>query len=172
MTVDSVQSRTGVVTFKGKPMTLLGPELRAGDPAPAFGLTAADLSPVNLEYLLDEGQRAALLIVVPSLDTPRLLAGVAEVQRTLGRTAGGRERCRRQHGSAVRYGTLVRRARRRQAGDALRLPRSQLRLELRPADRRARAARARDRRHRQRSKRFRTCRSCRKLPTSPITTRR
>lgn len=69
MTVDKLQERTGVVTFKGNPMTLLGPELRAGDPAPEFALTASDLSPVTREILLDEGKRAALLIVVPSLDT-------------------------------------------------------------------------------------------------------
>ncbi len=69
MTVDHVQERRGVVTFKGKPMTLLGPDLQAGAPAPAFSLTASDLSTVNLDILLDEGKRAALLIVVPSLDT-------------------------------------------------------------------------------------------------------
>jgi thiol peroxidase len=69
MTVDYVQKHTGAITFKGKPMTLLGPELHAGDPAPPFALTAGDLSPVTLDILLDEGKRAALLIVVPSLDT-------------------------------------------------------------------------------------------------------
>jgi thioredoxin-dependent peroxiredoxin len=69
MMADSVQSRNGIVTFKGKPMTLLGAELHAGDPAPQFSLTTGDLSPVNLDVLLDEGDRAALLIVVPSLDT-------------------------------------------------------------------------------------------------------
>lgn len=69
MTVDSIQQRAGAVTFKGKPMTLRGPELRSGDPAPQFELTAGDLSPVNLDILLDEGKRAAMLIVVPSLDT-------------------------------------------------------------------------------------------------------
>ncbi len=69
MTVDHVQERTGVVTFKGQAMTLLGPELRVGDPAPDFALTGGDLSSVNRDILLDEGKRAALLIVVPSLDT-------------------------------------------------------------------------------------------------------
>ncbi len=69
MTVDRVQERTGIVTFKGNPMTLLGPELRVGDPAPQFSLSAGDLSPVNLDILLDAGKRAALLIAVPSLDT-------------------------------------------------------------------------------------------------------
>lgn len=50
-------------------MTLRGPALRVGDPAPEFHLTAGDLSAVNLDILVDEGKRAALLIVVPSLDT-------------------------------------------------------------------------------------------------------
>jgi thioredoxin-dependent peroxiredoxin len=58
-----------MITFKGSPMTLLGPELHVGDPAPQFLLTAGDLSTVTPEILLDEGKRAALLIVVPSLDT-------------------------------------------------------------------------------------------------------
>jgi len=70
MTVDRVQERAGAVTFKGKPMTLLGPELRVGDPAPEFTLTAGDLATVTPETLLDEGRRAAMLVVVPSLDTP------------------------------------------------------------------------------------------------------
>ena len=71
MTADSIAQRAGAVKFKGTPMTLLGPELRAGDPAPQFELTAGDLSPVNLDILIDEGKRAAMLIVVPSLDTKR-----------------------------------------------------------------------------------------------------
>lgn len=69
MTVDQVTERTGVITFKGKPMTLVGPELRVGAPAPQFSLTASDLSLVNLDMLLDQGKRAAFLITVPSLDT-------------------------------------------------------------------------------------------------------
>jgi thiol peroxidase len=69
MTVDNVQERAGAVTFKGQPMTLLGPEPRVGDPAPEFSLTAGDLSNVTRDILLDEGRRAALLIAVPSLDT-------------------------------------------------------------------------------------------------------
>ncbi|MGA8575893.1 MAG: thiol peroxidase [Candidatus Cybelea sp.] len=69
MTVDQVQKRTGALLFKGKPVTLLGPELNAGDPAPAFTLTSGDLSTLTPEILLDGGKNAALLIVVPSLDT-------------------------------------------------------------------------------------------------------
>jgi thiol peroxidase len=67
--MQNLQERAGVITFKGKPMTLLGPALNTGDPAPEFHLTAGDLAVVTRDSLVDEGRRAALLIVVPSLDT-------------------------------------------------------------------------------------------------------
>ncbi|MBV8372243.1 MAG: thiol peroxidase [Candidatus Eremiobacteraeota bacterium] len=70
MTAQNVQERTGVVTFKGNPVTLQGPALEVGAPAPEFRLTAGDLAAVNLDALVDAGNRAAMLIVVPSLDTP------------------------------------------------------------------------------------------------------
>jgi thiol peroxidase len=63
------QERTGAITFKGNPMTLVGPKLSAGDHAPHFHLTANDLSALSLDDALDSGSRAALLIVVPSIDT-------------------------------------------------------------------------------------------------------
>ena len=63
----SLEERTGAVTFKGNPMTLLGRELKVGDTAPELQLTGADLSVKNLDAVLDGG--AAMLIVVPSLDT-------------------------------------------------------------------------------------------------------
>jgi thiol peroxidase len=69
MSVGDVQERTGAVTFKGKPMTLQGPPLQVGAPAPQFQLTASDLATVTVDELVDAGKRAALLIVVPSLDT-------------------------------------------------------------------------------------------------------
>lgn len=50
-------------------MTLVGPALAVGQPAPAFTLTAKDLSAATLDTVTDGGTRAALLIVVPSLDT-------------------------------------------------------------------------------------------------------
>ena len=65
----NLQERAGAITFKGKPMTLLGPELGAGDAAPDFHLTGGDLSLVNLDAATKGGTEAALLIVVPSLDT-------------------------------------------------------------------------------------------------------
>ncbi|HVA33872.1 MAG TPA: thiol peroxidase [Candidatus Baltobacteraceae bacterium] len=69
MTSQNLQERANVITFKGKPMTLLGPALHTGDPAPDFHLTAGDLSVVTLDSLVDGGKRSAMLIVVPSLDT-------------------------------------------------------------------------------------------------------
>ncbi|WP_025322099.1 thiol peroxidase [Deferrisoma camini] len=59
--------RKGIVTLAGNPMTLLGPELKPGDPAPAFTVVDADLKPVGLG---DLGGGVRLLSAVPSLDTP------------------------------------------------------------------------------------------------------
>ncbi len=69
MTTQTVE-RAGIVTGRGKPLTLLGPELNAGDAAPELHLSAADLSIKSLDDLTEGGKRATLLIVVPSLDTP------------------------------------------------------------------------------------------------------
>jgi thiol peroxidase len=60
------QERQGVITFKGNPMTLVGPELNVGDTAPDFNAVGADLSPINLST--DAG-KTRLVIAVPSLDT-------------------------------------------------------------------------------------------------------
>jgi len=59
--------RKGVITFKGNPLTLVGPEMRKGAPAPDFKVTAGDLSAVTLA---DYAGKVKLVSVVPSLDTP------------------------------------------------------------------------------------------------------
>lgn len=59
--------RPGAVTFKGNPLTLIGPAIKVGDTAPDFTLLANDLSPVSLK---DSAGKARLLSVVPSIDTP------------------------------------------------------------------------------------------------------
>lgn len=59
--------RSQVITFKGNPMTLIGPEVKVGDQAPDFKVVANDLSPVTLAT--SKGQ-TRLISVVPSLDTP------------------------------------------------------------------------------------------------------
>ena len=61
------QERKGAVTFKGNPLTLIGPELKAGDKAPNFQLLGNDLSNVSLDSYKG---KTKLLSVVPSLDTP------------------------------------------------------------------------------------------------------
>ncbi len=64
-------------------MTLVGPHLRAGDPAPDFVLTTAALAPFRLTEAIDDGARNALFIVVPSLDTPVCSAETSTFHRRL-----------------------------------------------------------------------------------------
>jgi thiol peroxidase len=61
-----MQERSGVFTFGGKPFTLLGPELKVGDPAPDVTLAANDLSPVQLSAYKG---KICVVSVVTSLDT-------------------------------------------------------------------------------------------------------
>jgi len=61
------QKKTGVITFKGNPMTLLGPELKIGAAAPEFKVVDNGLQPVTLA---DSQGKVRLITVVPSLDTP------------------------------------------------------------------------------------------------------
>lgn len=55
------------VTFKGNPVTLVGPELKVGDAAPDFSVVDNSLSPVSLQAY--EG-KVKIVSAVPSLDTP------------------------------------------------------------------------------------------------------
>lgn len=66
------QERTGVATLKGNPMTLLGPELKAGDKAPDFKLNKSLTETVTLQ---DFAGKVKLISVVPSIDT-----GVCDAQ--------------------------------------------------------------------------------------------
>ncbi|RJP30916.1 MAG: thiol peroxidase [Candidatus Omnitrophota bacterium] len=59
--------RTGKITFKGNPMTLIGPELKVGDKAPDFTVVDTTLQPVKLS---DFHGQVVILSAVPSLDTP------------------------------------------------------------------------------------------------------
>jgi thioredoxin-dependent peroxiredoxin len=69
MTTQDLQSRAGAITFKGNPMTLLGPALKPGDAAPDFHLTSGDLGVVTLDAALGKGENAVMFIVIPSIDT-------------------------------------------------------------------------------------------------------
>ncbi len=59
--------RAGATTMKGKPLTLVGPELKVGDAAPDFDMVDLGLKPVTLK---DTGSQVRIISVIPSLDTP------------------------------------------------------------------------------------------------------
>ncbi|MGB7913029.1 MAG: thiol peroxidase [Desulfobaccales bacterium] len=59
--------RTGAITMKGNPLTLMGREVQAGEQAPDFEVIAIDLSPFRFSSL--QG-KVAVICSVPSLDTP------------------------------------------------------------------------------------------------------
>jgi thiol peroxidase len=61
------QERKAAATLRGNPLTLAGPELKAGQPAPDFTAVANDLKEVRLG---DARGKVVVLSSVPSLDTP------------------------------------------------------------------------------------------------------
>ena len=62
-----MQKREKAVTFKGNPLTLVGPQLKPGDKAPDFKCVTGALNLVGIAYT---PAKARLFSVVPSLDTP------------------------------------------------------------------------------------------------------
>jgi len=59
--------RTGIITFQGNPLTLLGNEVRVGDTAPDFETIGNDMAPVRLSSFRG---KVCIISSVPSLDTP------------------------------------------------------------------------------------------------------
>lgn len=64
---NSMNEKTGIITFKGNPFTLLGPELKVGDKAPGFTVVDNGLTPVSLASYKG---KIKIISAVPSLDTP------------------------------------------------------------------------------------------------------
>ncbi|MGL6132154.1 MAG: thiol peroxidase [Fusobacteriaceae bacterium] len=64
--------RTGIITFKGNPLTLLGEEIKIGDVAPDFVSTKNNLSSLKLSDLKG---KVIIISSMPSVDT-----GVCELQ--------------------------------------------------------------------------------------------
>ena len=60
-------NRNIVITLKGNPLPVAGPELQVGDTAPDFEAVDTSLQPVRLA---DTGAGVRIFSVVPSLDTP------------------------------------------------------------------------------------------------------
>lgn len=59
--------RLGLVTMKGKPITLVGRAVKVGDAAPEFHAVANDLS---VYHFVPGGGKVWIVSAVPSLDTP------------------------------------------------------------------------------------------------------
>ncbi len=62
-----MKERTGIITFQGMPLTLVGDGLNVGDKAPDFSLLDNELADVKLSSFKG---KVCLLVTVPSLDTP------------------------------------------------------------------------------------------------------
>jgi len=62
-----MQERSGGVTMRGNPLTLVGNEVKVGEAAPDFVVLDNDLKPVKLSSYSDQ---LRIISSVPSLDTP------------------------------------------------------------------------------------------------------
>jgi thioredoxin-dependent peroxiredoxin len=63
---NTMDERKGLVTMKGKPVTLVGQAVKVGQKAPDFEVTANDLSPVKFSSFAG---KVCIIASVPSLDT-------------------------------------------------------------------------------------------------------
>ncbi|HEY3379016.1 MAG TPA: thiol peroxidase [Armatimonadota bacterium] len=61
-----MHERTGLITMKGAPLTLIGQPVTVGEPAPNFTVINTDLAPVALA---DFRGNVVVIAAVPSLDT-------------------------------------------------------------------------------------------------------
>jgi thioredoxin-dependent peroxiredoxin len=76
-----MQKRPNATTFKGKPLTAVGPELKPGDKAPDFACVNNGLEVVGLA---GTGSKARVFSVVPSLDTPVCSAQTKKFDEAIG----------------------------------------------------------------------------------------
>jgi thiol peroxidase len=61
------EERKGAVTMRGNPMTLLGPEIKAGQKAPEFHAVDKAMGPIGLDKFKG---KVKVISVIPSIDTP------------------------------------------------------------------------------------------------------
>jgi thioredoxin-dependent peroxiredoxin len=64
---EAAMERTGVVTFFGNPLTLVGPALKAGDKAPDAVVLDKELKEVHISQVPG---KVRVISVTPSIDTP------------------------------------------------------------------------------------------------------
>ncbi|MBW1785819.1 MAG: thiol peroxidase [Deltaproteobacteria bacterium] len=62
-----MEERSGIFTVRGNPLTLLGRELKVGEPAPDVEVLNNDLAPVKISSYRG---KVCVISTVPSLDTP------------------------------------------------------------------------------------------------------
>ena len=62
-----MKERTGIITMRGNPLTLIGNEVKVGDVAPDFVVLDNNLSPVKFSSFRG---KTCIISSVPSLDTP------------------------------------------------------------------------------------------------------
>jgi thiol peroxidase len=62
-----MQERSGLITIRGNPLTLLGNEVKTGEVAPEFVSLDNDLTPIKFSSYRN---RLCIISSVPSLDTP------------------------------------------------------------------------------------------------------
>jgi thiol peroxidase len=75
-----MQKRANAVTFRGSPLTLVGPQLKPGDRAPDFTCLAG----LDLVSLGQTPAKARMFSVVPSLDTPVCSEQTKRFEQSLG----------------------------------------------------------------------------------------
>jgi thiol peroxidase len=61
-----MEERKGIITMKGKPVSLIGPDIKVGDKAPDFTVLNGELYDVTLN---DFSGKTKVISVTPSLDT-------------------------------------------------------------------------------------------------------
>src|SRR5689334_10599313 len=77
--------RPAATTLQGKPLTLIGPALKAGDTAPDFDVVDSSLQAFTLE---ETGSGVRIFSVVPSLDTPVCDAQTKRFEEAAGKLQG------------------------------------------------------------------------------------
>ena len=85
-----MEKRANAVKFKGNPLTLVGPQLKAGDRAPDFQAHrfTADKGLFGVTLVEAHGGKPTLFSVVPSLDTPVCSLQTQKFNKDLAALAG------------------------------------------------------------------------------------
>jgi thiol peroxidase len=79
------EERKAAVTMRGNPLTLVGPELKPGQKAPAFTATGKGLAPASLDQFKG---KVRIISAVPSIDTPVCDAETRRFNEEAGKLSG------------------------------------------------------------------------------------